>query len=172
MHERKWKGRFPAMIYGAIVLLVFLLNCIAVVGVDVALHYPYRSLEEAEASFEAPIADIYSGYSRWNMRVYLLDAEEGPLVTGTEKHFLLNSYRVLPGQSAAEGQRCSLWGSRGKIILTVQSGELTNVTMTPLEMRLIPNTQLYVPITIVLLCAGLMLLELIFYLVLRKIRGL
>lgn len=172
MHESKWKGRFPAMVYGGILLAVFLFNCIAVVGVDVALRYPYHSWEEAEASFEAPVADFYGGCSQWNIRAYLLDGAEGPALTGVEKHFLLNSYRVLDRQSVEEGQRCSLWGSRGKITLSVADGELTNVTLMPLEMRLIPYTQLFVPITIVFVCAGLMLLELVLYLVLRKIRGL
>lgn len=171
MYERQWKGKFPAMVYGMILLGIFLLNCAAVVGVDAALKYPYSSQEAAMAQLdEYPVADLYGGYSRWNLQLYLLETEEGMAFTAVEKHFLLDRYRVISQGAVVEGQRASIWGGRGKVSATIIDGQLEGVTLTPLEIRLIPNTGIYVPTTIFFLCLGLMAVELVLYLVFRKLR--
>ena len=169
---QKWKGKFPAMVYGVILLIIFLFNCIAVVGVDTALRFPYKTRDAAlESMGDLEILDVYTGYSRWDMAAYLAKEDDRMILTGVEKHFLLNCYRLLPCQTVTEGQHCSLWASRGKMAMTITNGQLEIITLMPLEMRLIPNTQIYVPHTIFFICIGLMLLELILALVFHKLRG-
>lgn len=172
MYGQTWKGRFPAMVYGGILVLLFLFNCLAVVGVDSAMGFPCNSQEAAmEQLGDYPVLDQHSGYSQWGLRLYLLETEAGMELKAVEKHFLLDCYRVHSSGIVADGQRTSVRGRQAKVDMTITNGQIEGATLMSMAVCPIPHTGLAIPVTTFFLCLGLMVLELALALVFRKLRG-
>lgn len=165
MHHPKQK--FYELIYGICLLVVFAINCVAVVGIDMAVNFPYPSADSvwADVGEYIPLDAIEVE----SLQPTLIQTGSGMQMVTVEKHFLFDRYRLLSQESVEAGSSVLLKGSSYQLRLSVHEQTIEAGSGTPMGLHL-RFLRLQIPAVIFLCCLGLMVLEAVLWILFINIR--